>query len=417
VLDDIRLAVTDAYFSLPRGGAEIGGILLGHQEKARITIVDAIPMDCEHAFGPSFVLSPRDLSKLGDRIAATDRNPNTKVVGWYHSHTRSELFLSDQDLDIHNKFFPEPWQVALVLKPHTFQPMRAGFFFREKAGRIHAAAPYAEFVLDPMPMRPVPANGSPEPPPLFGGVRDPDRSGPVINVSGVVEPEGAPAPAVEPEPEIVPPSFLTPEAPAASRRWGPWIAIAAGLGLGAWGYQARDEWMRKLGSFAAAPAPDKLALASTDRDGQLHIQWNAASRAALASTSGSLLIVDGSNPPVSVELGRPHVLTGSFTYARRSDRVDVTLILPQPGGREVREATLFASAAPAAPAAVAPPAAEPSGESTQALKAEIARLKQENAAQVERNKRIEKAMDELRKAIQRDEQRKRLELQSPDTAK
>ena len=29
VLDDIRLAVMDAFFSLPRGGAEIGGILLG----------------------------------------------------------------------------------------------------------------------------------------------------------------------------------------------------------------------------------------------------------------------------------------------------------------------------------------------------------------------------------------------------
>jgi len=29
VLDDIRLAVVDAFFSLPRGGAEIGGILLG----------------------------------------------------------------------------------------------------------------------------------------------------------------------------------------------------------------------------------------------------------------------------------------------------------------------------------------------------------------------------------------------------
>ena len=29
VLDDIRLAVVDAFFSLPRGGAEIGGVLLG----------------------------------------------------------------------------------------------------------------------------------------------------------------------------------------------------------------------------------------------------------------------------------------------------------------------------------------------------------------------------------------------------
>src|SRR5438128_2486321 len=74
VLDEIRLAVTDAFFSLPRGGAEIGGIFLGQQDSGRVAIVDALPMECEHAFGPSFVLSPRDLAKLGDQIAAANRN-------------------------------------------------------------------------------------------------------------------------------------------------------------------------------------------------------------------------------------------------------------------------------------------------------------------------------------------------------
>ena len=59
-----------------------------------------------------------------------------RPVGWYHSHTRSEIFFSDADLEIHKHFFPEPWQVALVMKPHTFQPTRAGFFFREADGVI-----------------------------------------------------------------------------------------------------------------------------------------------------------------------------------------------------------------------------------------------------------------------------------------
>jgi hypothetical protein len=83
----------------------------------------------------------------------TDRQP----VGWYHSHTRSEIFLSETDQDIHQRFFPEPWQVALVLKPHTFEPTRGGFFFREADGSIRGAASYREFILDPLPMRPVPA--------------------------------------------------------------------------------------------------------------------------------------------------------------------------------------------------------------------------------------------------------------------
>ena len=41
VLDDIRLAVVDAFFSLPRGGAEIGGLLLGRHEVDRVTITGA----------------------------------------------------------------------------------------------------------------------------------------------------------------------------------------------------------------------------------------------------------------------------------------------------------------------------------------------------------------------------------------
>src|SRR4051812_5631521 len=91
VLDDIRLAVTDAFFSLPRGGAEIGGILLGRQQKGRIIITDSMPLNCEHAFGPSFVLSPNDHAKFAELVASAQKNPTGKPVGWWHSHTRSEI--------------------------------------------------------------------------------------------------------------------------------------------------------------------------------------------------------------------------------------------------------------------------------------------------------------------------------------
>src|SRR2546421_10382192 len=69
-LDDIRLAVVDAFFSLPRGGAEIGGILLGKYEEGRLRIAHYAPLECEHASGPSFRLSPRDLEHLRDVVEA-----------------------------------------------------------------------------------------------------------------------------------------------------------------------------------------------------------------------------------------------------------------------------------------------------------------------------------------------------------
>jgi proteasome lid subunit RPN8/RPN11 len=422
-LDDVRLAVMDAFFSLPRGGAEIGGLLLGRYEKGRVSIVDAVAMECEHAFGPSFVLSPRDLDKLAGQLAGLGRSPQAKILGWYHSHTRSEIFLSDVDLEIHNRFFPEPWQVALVLKPHTFQPMRAGFFFRARTGLIHATAPRGEFVLEAMPMRPVPANGAPDPTPLFRSPRDAEPEGPIITVAGVVEPDPPPAdPGTSVAPELTPPSFLT-APPPPSRQWiAPLAAVLIGTSLGAWAYQTRSEWLPKVQSIVYASAVEKVGLSSIDRDGQLQIQWNGNSRAALASNGASLLIVDGDRP-LNVELGRPHVLTGSFTYARRSGRVDVTLVLTQPGGKEVREAAIFNGDAPGAPRPLPAPApaeaATSAGGASNAasLTAEIARLKLENAVQVERNKRLEKTLEDLRKLMLRDEQRKRLEVQSHDRAK
>ena len=164
-LDEIRLAVMDAFFSLPRGGAEIGGILLGKREGLSIAIHDHIPLDCEHAFGPSFNLSPRDLAQLTTLLDQAQRNvPDLQPVGWYHSHTRSEIFLSDGDLEIHRKYFPNPWQIALVLKPHTFHPMRAGFFFRGRDGSYHTTESYLEFALDALPMRQVPLENAARPP-------------------------------------------------------------------------------------------------------------------------------------------------------------------------------------------------------------------------------------------------------------
>src|SRR6202140_2891715 len=91
VLDDIRLAVTDAFFSLPRGGAEIGGGLLGRVDAGRPALRGHSAPGCEHAYGPSFVLSPPDETRLAEVLSA-HANPaaGSRPVGWYHSHTRSE---------------------------------------------------------------------------------------------------------------------------------------------------------------------------------------------------------------------------------------------------------------------------------------------------------------------------------------
>lgn len=50
---------------------------------------------------------------------------NKTVLGWYHSHPKMGIFLSDQDMFIHQGFFREPYQVALVVEPEKHL---GGFF-------------------------------------------------------------------------------------------------------------------------------------------------------------------------------------------------------------------------------------------------------------------------------------------------
>ena len=417
VLDDIRLAVVDAFFSLPRGGAEIGGLLLGRQERGRVIITDSAALECEHAFGPSFTLSKPDLARLEELIAAARKNPSAAPVGWYHSHTRSEIFLSDVDQEIHKRFFPESWQVALVLKPHALQPTRAGFFFREQDGSIHATGSYQEFLIEPLPMHPVPSQGAPAETRAAPFVAP---EGPVVDIRPeppkpkpepvVVEPVSAPLS------EVKAPAFLEPAAaPARSWKWVGFLAMALGAGLAVGAYQTRDRWLPLAGAGPRAAAPPQqpaATLTTIDHDGQLQVSWDGSAPEIVRSTGGSITVKDNGETQ-SLTLDPAHLQTGSFTYARQGDHVDLTLTVNQPDGSKlVQAATYLGKAPPQRPSA---PAADSGAQSE--LAAENARLKAEVARQTERVLRLEKALEDLRIARQRELQRKRLENQAPDIGK
>jgi proteasome lid subunit RPN8/RPN11 len=405
VMDNIRLAVVDAFFSLPRGGAEIGGILLGWHTQRRVTIAEYMALDCEHAMGPSFVLSPKDETRLQELLTASQSDPaGLQPVGWYHSHTRSEIFLSDADQEIHNRFFPEPWQVALVLRPHTFQPMRCGFFFREADGSIHAAEAYQEFVLDAMPLRPVPTGMIPP----MGEELEAPR--PAIQVSpDVPAPPREPAPAPEPPaPSVVPLPLEAPKFAAVTVDARAWlwlkvmIFLVIGLGTGAFGFQTRHLWMPALTGatrpVAAAPAPPAdLHLSTFDTDGQLQIRWDNSSPGVQQATSGVLTIADGGLPTKELHLDADHLRGGTFTYGRDSGQVDVTLTVQEQSGTSVRSAAAFVGHAP--PAATAAPVDD--SEAVAKLRADLAaqqeqvkQARKELAIAVERNRNLEKMLND-----------------------
>jgi proteasome lid subunit RPN8/RPN11 len=45
------------------------------------------------------------------------RYADAKIVGWYHTHPRFGIFLSDMDKIIHKHHFSQPWTTALVVDP------------------------------------------------------------------------------------------------------------------------------------------------------------------------------------------------------------------------------------------------------------------------------------------------------------
>lgn len=59
--------------------------------------------------------------------------PDKVFLGWYHTHPRMGVFFSHWDAWLHQNFFPESWQVALVIEPHQ---SIGGFFVRQQDGNL-----------------------------------------------------------------------------------------------------------------------------------------------------------------------------------------------------------------------------------------------------------------------------------------
>jgi proteasome lid subunit RPN8/RPN11 len=440
VLDEIRLAVADAFFSLPRGGAEIGGILLGKRDGDRISITDYEALDCEHATGPSFTLSARDQTNLAEMTAKARRNAsNRQPVGWYHSHTRSGIFLSDIDQEIHKRYFPEPWQVALVLKPHIFEPTRGGFFFREADGSMHGDASYAEFELNALPRAaglgssrnslalhrtlpeetesrgaavplPPPSSESPvlpmatpaAPPPTMGKARVP------ITREIALDP-----PAVD-APKLDAPDF------GQTRRERPLgvmksaAILAVGLAAGGIGYQTRQFWLPRVLAQARAVLPKEpanyLSLAVSDDNGQLKIQWDRNAPAVRNASDATIEINDGTAVPRLVLLDAPHLAAGSFTYARSSEHVDVWLMASEPGGQQVKEQATFSGKAAAAPKETAEDPVQVKAERDAAVE-RADKLQKDLNIETAKARKLEKDLKEVRTELQI-EQRGRMSKQN-----
>ena len=141
--DDVRRGFALA----PDGGVERGGVLFGDVAADLVTILAYRPVASEE---PSFSFSGETEAGLlaAAELSAADLHLRGLVpVGWYRSCNRTEIRLTAADLDGYRRCFPEPWQVALVLRPERNGPTRAAFFFPQPGGAAGAAQPHPEFAI------------------------------------------------------------------------------------------------------------------------------------------------------------------------------------------------------------------------------------------------------------------------------
>src|SRR5437879_12766254 len=68
VLTEIDGIVVDGFNRVRRGGVELGGVLFGVRDKLTVSILAFRPLSCEHALGPSFVLSKNDHAALAELL-------------------------------------------------------------------------------------------------------------------------------------------------------------------------------------------------------------------------------------------------------------------------------------------------------------------------------------------------------------
>jgi hypothetical protein len=375
VIEEIRHAVTEGFQRLSRGGLEVGGVLYGTHEGSAVRIQAMREIVCEHARGPSFLLSDNDRAALTEQLARGQEDPRLEgmvALGWFLSHTRGEIALTESDLETFNAFFPAPWQITLVIRPGRTGFMRAGFFVRESDGAVKSERSYLDFSF---PDRPA----APDRPPRDRGAPLGDRRNAPYHDAPPDTTPSAPhdVPLFGQPPASIPQYLPYPE----TRRKWPWGVVAVILAVAV---------VAILGMrlFAPRVAPEPISLSVAERDGQLQIQWNHSSRTITGAARGTLEITDGQDSR-SLPLTRLDLSRGSFNYLRKSADVEVRMTVEDSAGEKMQEASRFLGSPPIAGD---PNELDAIRLERDSLQDQIAALRAQNRQQADRIQQLERTL-------------------------
>jgi hypothetical protein len=329
VVDRLNQDVIRGFGSLPRRGAEVGGILLGTVSGGgrTVRVEDYREVPIEYRRGPSYLLSELD-TKAFEAVLADVRNnvaSSARPIGYFRSHTRDGVGLSEEDLDLVASHFPDPETIILLIRPFGTKPSTAGFYFKED-GRFQSGSPLLEFPFRRRDLAPDESTPPPERP--LRGVGPSSR---VRRAAAAAKPlERAPVRSDEAEPlatareiEVAgplltsEPDAIAPTMPAETskfrngRIWLPMSVVFLLVGILA-GFQAA---MRVGPRTFGGLDPYRLSLTVTPAGSGLQVKWDRQSPVIRKAQRGTLTIDDG-NYHKPIELDADRLQAGSEVVYR-----------------------------------------------------------------------------------------------------
>ena len=325
IAESIRNVSFEGLKSLPRRGAEIGGLITASGSSPALGD-DVVLVKCEYLFGPSYRLSDNDLPLL--REAAERCNEDGRVVAaFFRSCTGSHDEVDGNDQHAILEACPEVPFVVLA-RPSLNGRARIGVYRRGVDDTWTIAD---EFTVS----SPVGISV-----PLHGGKMPPQETLTARASAAFVPPEPERGAALA----RIPGGAATNSALWRAKAW--WLLFPGVALLAAFLFLAvRTKPRQQLESPVAAPAGASARNAVADsapglavrpEGGQLHLTWNRNADAVRSANSGILNIDDGGSP-VLVVLGPSDLTEGSLVYTPHSSDVKFRLRLRSSSGAEAEE--------------------------------------------------------------------------------
>ncbi len=122
--DHLKSSPTQAIF-----GFLIGDVYRDPENGALYTVIDKTLKLSQPIYGDKTEVV---VSRLWDRMQEQLKKAAGTLLGWYHSHPGQGGFLTTHDVETHEKFFTEPWHVAILVAAEAGGV--TGRFFRATQG-------------------------------------------------------------------------------------------------------------------------------------------------------------------------------------------------------------------------------------------------------------------------------------------